>query len=438
MLPLTLNPEIAEQARGALRRHVLEPWASRCIDREYGGFLVDFDERWNPAGPHDKTLEHASRSTMALALLHQALPGEGCDVLARHGCAFLQSALWDSAHGGFFAQVDRSGAPSWDGLKHPHAVTYAAEAFLLAESCLAPNEGRRWATRAMQWLDDVAWDQIHGGYWGSFRRNNERYLDGAPLPTADGRDMVGLSPGFKEANTFGDSIESLTWFVTLGVGGRCAERLAFLVDLVVNRLTCDPVGMLPYLYRRDWQPVPDLMRVGLQFQMVHRLISAAAALGFGTAAAVARACDLADFCLAKARHPEGGFCLAVSADGRQWPGTGPSSDLRQWWVQLEAVRAFGELATHADVDPDARDRYARACEEQWAFTRDHYFDTKFGGIRELPVRSNRTSYKRLFRFLKPPANSPQPRRLKTHGWKDPLHEVGVFIALSESLSSHGS
>jgi mannose/cellobiose epimerase-like protein (N-acyl-D-glucosamine 2-epimerase family) len=428
MFPLTLNPEIAEQARSALRRHVLEPWVSRCMDREYGGFLVDFDERWNPAGPHDKTLEHASRSTMALALLDQALPGEGCDVLARHGCAFLQSAFWDSTRGGFFTQVDRSGVPSWDGLKHPHAVTYAAEAFLLAESCLAPDEGRCWATRAMQWLDDVAWDQIHGGYWGSFRRNNERYQDGARLPTADGRDVVGLSPGFKEANTLGDSIETLTALVNHGMEGRCTDRLAFLVDLVMNRLTCDPVGMLPYLYRRDWQPVPDLMRVGLQFQMVHRLLSAAAALGLGTAA-VARARDLADFCLANARHPEGGFCLAISADGRQWPGTGPSSDLRQWWVQLEAARAFHTLATHPDIEPDARDGYARACNEQWAFTRDHYFDAKFGGVRELPMRSNRTSYKRLFPFLGS-ANSRQTHRRKTHGWKDPLHEVGVFIALS--------
>ncbi len=60
-------------------------------------------------------------------------PAPGCGQLVRHGCAFLQHALWDSVHGGFFAQVDRSGRPRWEGIKHPHAVTYAALAFLLAE-----------------------------------------------------------------------------------------------------------------------------------------------------------------------------------------------------------------------------------------------------------------------------------------------------------------
>jgi mannose/cellobiose epimerase-like protein (N-acyl-D-glucosamine 2-epimerase family) len=119
-----------------MRRHVVEPLVRRCIDREYGGFLVDFDEQWRPAGPHDKTLEHASRMTLAFALIDRAMPGEGCDRLVRQGCAFLQEVMWDAAHGGFFAKVDRSGRPFWEGLKHPHAVTYAAEAFLLAEPYL--------------------------------------------------------------------------------------------------------------------------------------------------------------------------------------------------------------------------------------------------------------------------------------------------------------
>ena len=100
---------------------------------------------------------------------------------------------------------------SWEGLKHPHAVTYAAEAFLLAEPYLPPGEGRLWARRALAWLDDVAWDPTHGGYWGSFRRNNERYPDGARLPTPDGRDVLGLSPGFKEMNTLGDAIETVSY-----------------------------------------------------------------------------------------------------------------------------------------------------------------------------------------------------------------------------------
>jgi hypothetical protein len=58
---------VAEQAKEALRRHVLEPLLARCVDEEHRGFLVDFDDRWQSAGPHDKGLEHAARATGAFA-----------------------------------------------------------------------------------------------------------------------------------------------------------------------------------------------------------------------------------------------------------------------------------------------------------------------------------------------------------------------------------
>src|SRR5271169_545675 len=320
-----------EQAKDALRRHVLEPFLARCVDEEYGGFLVDFDDRWQSVGPHDKSLEHAARTTIAFALLDRAMPGEGCDRLARHGCAFLREVMWDGKYGGFFARVDRSGRPLLDGPKHPHAVTYEALAFLLTESLLPAGEGESWARRALAWLDDVAWDDRHGGYWGSYRRDN------------DGRDTLGLPPGFKEINTQGDAIEMLASFVERGAGGNCDARLEWIIDLVVDRLI-DPYVM-PYAYRRDWRPAPDLVRIGYLFMMARRLALAPCSRD-RVGELVARSCQLVDFCMTSARHPDGGFCLAVTADGRSWPATGPSSDLRQWWVQLEAVHTLNILRRH--------------------------------------------------------------------------------------------
>jgi mannose/cellobiose epimerase-like protein (N-acyl-D-glucosamine 2-epimerase family) len=425
-----MDPSLAEEARAALRRHVVEPLVPRCVDREYGGFLVDFDDEWRPAGPHNKTLEHATRTTMAFALLDRAMPGQGCAELVSHGCAFLQGALWDEANGGFFAQVDRGGRPCWEGLKHPHAVTYAAQAFLLAEPYLPPGEGRLWAERALAWLDEVAWDRTHGGYWGCFRRNNERYPDGARLPTPDGRDVLGNTPGFKELNTLGDAIEMLTTFVTNGFGGRCADRLALLVDLVVDRLT-DATGVVPYLCRPDWRPVPDVLRVGQSVQMIHRLLAVAAMNG--AVGLVARGREIGDFCLASARHPSGGFCFAVTADGRTWPATGPSTDLRQWWVQLEVVHALHALAVCGAVDPDARARYGRARDEQWVFVRDHYFDERSGGIWEFAVERRSRWPDRLANWMRPKPRRRWPQR-KTHGWKDPFHEVDALLALCQAGS----
>ena len=408
-----IDTPIAEQAWDALRRHVLVPLMPRCIDEEYGGFLVDFDDRWRPAGPQDKSLEHAARTTIAFAEIDRAMPGQGYERCVRHGCAFLQQAMWDDEHGGFFVRVDRSGRPQWEGLKHPHAVTYVALAFLLSEKHLPPGEGLMSAERALAWLDEFAWDPAYGGYWGSFRRNNERYADGARLPTPDGRDIFGLVPGFKEINTQGDAVELLSRFAERDCGGRCAERLVAMVDLVADRLI-QPNGVLPYRYLPNWRPVPDLARVGYQFSMARHLTKAAKVTPM--TAAVARACDLVDFCFASARHPAGGFCFAVTADGRAWPATGPSTDLRQWWVQIEAVHTLHVLANNELVAPAARARYREARDEQWAFVRDSLFDEQHGGMRELPREPAARWPRRLARLILrlPPSTPP----LKSHCWKD--------------------
>jgi mannobiose 2-epimerase len=419
------NCSLAEEAREALRRHVLEPLLPRCMDREYGGFLVDFDERWRAVGPHTKSLEHAARTTSSFALLDAAFPGLGCDRIVRHGCEFLKEMMWDKVHGGFFAQVERAGRPQLDGLKHPHGVTYAGCAFLLAEPYLDRGEGLAWAKRALGWLEDVSWDHDHGGYWGSFHRDNERYATGARLPTADGRDILGFTPGFKEVNTLSDAIEMLILFAAREVEKRCSERLAELIDLVVNRLV-DTNGIMPYLWWPDWRPAPDLVRVGYQFATARRMLEASRRMD-SAGVVVAKARKLVNFCMASARHPSGGFCYAVTADGRSWPATSPSTDLRQWWVQFEALHALHLLARHPQVEPEGRAEYRLAGDQQWTFVRESFFDRRYQGIRELPLEST-PWWPRFSTWLTQQSNPTSVR--KTHSWKDPLHEVQTFLALA--------
>ena len=137
---------------------------------------------------------------------------------------------------------------------------------------------------------------------------------------------------------------------------------------------------------------------------------------------------MVDFCLNWARHPEGGFCYAVTADGRSWPAAGSSTDLRQWWVQFEAVHALHILSRHGSVDRGARAKYLRACEEQWAFVRSRFFDDRYGGIRELPLDFAPRYQLDILRqriFRRRPSLS-----LKSHSWKHPYHEVAALLALA--------
>ena len=43
----------------------LHAWFPRCLDVEFGGFLTNFDARWNATGPHEKTLEYQARQVRA-------------------------------------------------------------------------------------------------------------------------------------------------------------------------------------------------------------------------------------------------------------------------------------------------------------------------------------------------------------------------------------
>ena len=175
-----------------------------------------------------------------------------------------------------------------------------------------------------------------------------------------------------------------------------------MVDLVADRLI-QPNGVLPYRYLPNWRPVPDLARVGYQFSMARHLTKAAKVTPM--TAAVARACDLVDFCFASARHPAGGFCFAVTADGRAWPATGPSTDLRQWWVQIEAVHTLHVLANNELVAPAARARYREARDEQWAFWAS-LFDEQHGGMREGPRAGSAMAASFLRAETAPPAVHP--------------------------------
>ena len=423
---MSIERSLAAEAMGALRRHVIEPVLSRCVDTEYGGFLVDFDARWQPIGPHDKTLEHVTRMTTSFALLDQRFPGEGLDVLARRGCQYLQEVMWDQEHCGFFASVDRAGVPSAAGLKHPHANTYAVRCFLLNAAIFDDGSMEPWIERSLRWLEDVAWDPVEGGYWGTFTRENQRYESGSLLPTPDGRDVFGVAPGFKEINTQGDAIEMHASLLDAGSPLGSRDRLAELARLVNNRLVHDN-GILPYLFSPLWQPAADLARVGYQFIMARHLLLSSEYVGADEL--VPTACRMVDAAMSRGAHPHGGLALAVAEDGRRWPNSGGPADDRQWWVQIEAVHTLHLLAGHPEVSEDERARYAAWRDRLWQFLSDEYFDETFGGIRELPLPPDpswsRYARNRLRR------RDPLTGQRKMHGWKDPLHEVVTFLALSE-------
>jgi mannose/cellobiose epimerase-like protein (N-acyl-D-glucosamine 2-epimerase family) len=386
----------------------VQPVVERLVDERHGGFLVDLDHRLRPTGPHRKTIEHVSRTTLALGRLHAARPDGGYGPLLRHGCRYLIDVMWDHEHGGFYAAVERDGAPCWEGLKHPHGPTYVARAFVLAADVLAPGEAFEWARRSQAWLDDVAWDPVHGGYRGTFRRDGEPYEPGDRVPTDDGMDPIGMPVGHVEVNTIGDAIGTLVDLVPLGLGD--AGRLAELVDLTLRAV--QPPGLLPYLFRPDWTVAPMPARLGHQFQVVRRLVAAGDVLDDG-GRATAAAVRLATFALDACRHPGGGYPFEVGPMGWVWSYAGSASDRREWWVQLEAIDA-AHVAARRVGDEDERARLLAEGAALWRWFVARYVDTERGGLRAEPAPGRRRR---------------DDRAPKAHRWKDISHETAVLLDL---------
>lgn len=430
---------IAESAADVLFDVVLHPYVDRCLDLQHGGYLVDFDAQGQPNGPHRKTLEHAGRTTLAFALLNRALPQSGFAQHVEHGLRFLRDRMWDHDHGGFYALVDREGTPLWNGLKHPHGVTYAVRAIVLGSEVLGETESTRWVSDALKWLDGVCWDTKYDGYRGTFRRDNSPYLDGESVPTDFGDDPLGLRVGMLEFNTQGDVVHTLVDALVLGGLEVARPRLETLTNRTLQ--VVQPNGVLPFLLLPDWTPTPTPSRTGHQFQLVRRIVAAGEAIGRQEETHDA-ALRLALHGLRLGRHPDGGYPLEMSSNGRMWSTDGSMADSRQWWVQLEALDAFAFLAAHPATPTSIADELTVAASHQWEFFERCFVDRVHGGIYEYPRSSslpatpaahaaNHRTLRGRLGIRRPEVPAAEPlSAAKHHGWKDISHEVAVLLDLA--------
>lgn len=415
---------------------VLNPYVERCLDSQYGGFLVDFDALGQPDGAHHKTLEHAARTTLAFGQLCRARPTAGYERYFESGLRFLRECMWDSKHGGFFAIVERDGTPLWNGLKHPHGVTYALRSIALAGSLLGSREADRWLSEGLDWMNTVSWNPVHGGYTGTYRRDNTPYAPDERVPTDFGDDPLGLPVGMLEMNTQGDAIHMLHDALVFGDVSAVRATLLTLVDRVAASV--QPNGALPFLLLPNWTPTPTPGRTGHQFQLVRRLVDAGRALERAEET-WELALRLTLHGLRRCRHPVGGFPLEMSSVGHMWSTLGSSADARQWWVQLEALDAFSLMASHPMTPDDLAAELLGARDAQWSYFQSNFVDREYGGTFELAMPGDRSSVsegrartsvpKRFARRSTPTPGQRQTAKL--HGWKDISHEVAVLLDLAQ-------
>ena len=415
----------SEEFQGALRRHVIDVWFPRSIDREYGGFQCDFDRRWRSCGPHEKLLEFQARHTLFAADAARLYPDiPALREAALHGFQYLRGALWDKEYGGWFHALDRSGKPLENQTKHTHGFAYALSACASVYALTRDPDVQRFTRMAYEWMDRCARDNQFGGYFGFLER------DGRVIQTDDARqpialDTVGTEVGFKDLNVHSDLLETFVLMYNTWREPDIAERVSEFVDIIADRMVNPTTGSMHFFVTPDWRPVPHLIRVGYQSHSAYRLLIALGLCGKD---------DLIRTMATRLMNSAIRYARSANGDGYYYAAAGAfplelhDHELRvkrrTWWVQMEALKA---LLAVSKVAPDPG-RYLELFEEQWRYIRKHFLDESYGGVYMHGLDNVRIWERKLGARL-----APSSVTRKGDVWKDASHEGRALIYCIETL-----
>ncbi len=415
----------ADEVEGVLRRHVLDAWFPRCIDREHGGFLSDFDRRWRVSGPNERLLEFQARQTLTAADAARRYPGESRFLDAtRHGFAYLRDVLWDREHGGWFHRLDRAGKPLESETKHSHGFAYAIEACAAVFLATRDDSALTLARDGFDWLEAHARDAEHGGYFGLMTRDGRVIGDASMLPWKGDSDTLDSPLGLKDINVQSDLVETLVLLHQAWPEARVRERLVELTEILTKRLMA-PNGALIFFATPDWRPIPHMVRSGYQFQSAFRVLTAIG-LGGEREALVRCARLMTDHALRfGGDRRRGGFNYAYPG---AWPlelsGHPLSLQHKSWWPQFEALRTILAVARLAPDEPRYVDRFTA----QWSYVRRFCLDEPCGGVYAAALNTTGRVRRRLG-----PRFAPRSVTEKGNVWKDASHDGRALMYCVDAL-----
>lgn len=405
----TMKETLQKDLEVELRR-LVNTWFPRCVDWEHGGFLCDFDYRWELSGPQPKMLEYQARQTLAAARAAAYSPEfAALREIAIRGFQYLKERMWDHSLGGWYRLASRPGIPREEATKHAHGSSYAISACVACYELTGEPVCLELAKSAFSWLEEHAHDDRHGGYFVFYRQDGSPILsnDESPLP-GQILDAIGTPIGFKDANTTSDLLKCFSDLYLVWPDALLKNRIEEMLCIVRDRLVVEP-GVMHMFAHPDWTPVPDFVRYGQVIRSANHLMFASEAL-FATADPVTKqvAKSMVDTMLRVAWDPEkGGFHLAGSSFGPTYTeDTVIFAKDKRWWFQADGMKALLAMTRlHRN------DVYAAHFLRLWDYIRKYLIDAEYGGWLAAGLDTN------------PDAKKGR----KATMWKDSSHELEALL-----------
>lgn len=165
--------EAKQEIRDILTNKIIPFWLDRSVDREYGGYLTQFDENGEFNGNGTKYLVTQSRMVWGFSNLLEFVPEdrkEEAKAAAKQGAEFLMNQFWDDEYEGFFWQLNRDGSVA-DPAKLVYGEGFAVYALAEYARTYKDEKALAYAEKGFDLLQKYCADTLRGGYYENIERN---------------------------------------------------------------------------------------------------------------------------------------------------------------------------------------------------------------------------------------------------------------------------
>ncbi len=230
-------------------------WYEHVRDKEYGGYYLNLDPRWQPCPPWEKMPAMLSRNVFGFSAAYLMSGEEKYLAAAKEGVDFLLEFAWDKEYGGWFDMLTRSGEPQ-QTTKSIAPQLYTNVGLTLYYLTTGDARGLAQVQQSIQIQQTHGHDKEFGGYYTALNRD------------------LSVRDDSKHKHAHYGYVGSLLlnyWLTTRDPG--ILEWEKHLTDLSLERMRDAEQGwMHGYLWRldRQWRPTPavregrEVVAVGAQ------------------------------------------------------------------------------------------------------------------------------------------------------------------------------
>ena len=390
------NEKVSAEISESLNKQLLDVWYPRTIDSISGGFLSDFNYKWDMKGPQNKMIVTQSRHIYTCSSAAEFYPEKKAHYLkiANHGFRFLKDKMWDSKLGGFFNLVDREGnvlksAKTDRIMKDAYGNAFAIYGLSTYARVSGDTTALSLAKKAFLWLDRHSYDPQFGGYFQFLE------ADGTPLKSG----LNGVPP--KDQNSSIHLLEALTALYQVWPDAVVKERLLMMLYLIRDQIT-HPKGYLQLFLNADLSPVSyrdsaevvrkkhwqnDHISYGHDVETAFLMLEASEVAGLkNDSITLRKAKKMVDHSIETGwDNAVGGFYEAGYYFRNQEKVT-IINNTKNWWAQAEGLNS---LLMMADLFPADPHNYKSLFLKQWDYIKTYLIDHEHGdwyagGIDEEP------------------------------------------------------